>query len=148
MNLLATLTQVMPVFGIAGTFLVILAYDRKNLVERVKSKGIETEGTVVEMRRNPGSLFGAAAGEGEAPVVDFTTNWGTHRHYSTNYMPAYPYKVGQKVRLWYSFYKSGGMLPLKPTSLELCRPDCFAGVYFFACWVIRFAKKLLLLGNF
>ncbi|MBK8968311.1 MAG: hypothetical protein IPM36_16920 [Lewinellaceae bacterium] len=54
MKLLATLMQVMPVFAIIGTFLLILAYDRKNLVERVKSKGIEAEGTVVEMRQNPG----------------------------------------------------------------------------------------------
>lgn len=139
----------MPVFGIAGTFLVILAYDRKNLVERVKSKGIETEGTVVEMRRNPGSLFGAAAGEGEAPVVDFTTNWGTHRHYSTNYMPAYPYKVGQKVRLWYSFYKSRRDVALETDVPGIMPAGLFRwGIFFCLLGYPFLLKKLLLLGNF
>ncbi|MEZ4942124.1 MAG: hypothetical protein R3D58_14690 [Saprospiraceae bacterium] len=149
MKLLATLMQVMPVFAIIGTFLLILAYDRKNLVERVKSKGIEAEGTVVEMRQNPGSLFSAVEGEGEAPVVDFTTDWGTHRHYSTHYMTASPYNVGQKVKLWYYFYKSRRDVALETDPIGILPPGLFRwGVLFCLLGYPFLLKKLMLLGNF
>ncbi len=59
----------MPVVALVGTYMLILAYDRAHLIERAKKKGIETEGTVVEIHREPGPLFGSKKGDGEAPVV-------------------------------------------------------------------------------
>lgn len=106
MNPLPYLTQVMPLVALVGTYLLIIAYDKSKIVERVTSKGIKTVGTVVEIRQNPGELFGSKEGEGQAPVVDFVTKNGSHRHYSTHYQTPSPYQVGQKVEVCYYFYKS------------------------------------------
>ncbi|NBB20786.1 hypothetical protein GVN20_15565 [Runella sp. CRIBMP] len=106
MNPLPYIIQWMPLLAFIGTYLLIIAYDKSKMVERVKSKGIKTVGTVVEIRQNPGELFGSKEGEGQAPVVDFVTNNGSHRHYSTHYQSPCPYQVGQKVEVWYYFYKS------------------------------------------
>ncbi len=92
--------------AIVGTFMLIHAYSASHLVERVKSRGIETKGTVIEIRQNSGSLFSVNEGKGEAPVVNFAAQNGTYIHYSTNYTTPCPYKVGQKVKIWYYFYKS------------------------------------------
>jgi hypothetical protein len=106
MNPLPYLIQIMPLLAVIGTYLLIIAYDKSKIFERVKSKGIKTEGTMIEIRKNPGPLFGSKEGEGEAPVVDFVTNNGSHRHYSTHYQNPCPYQVGQKVEVSYYFYKS------------------------------------------
>ena len=106
MNLLPYLIQMMPLVAIIGTYLLIIANDKSKMVERVKAKGIKTEGTIVEIRQNPGALFSSKEGEGEAAVVDFVTTHGSHRHYSTHYQTPCPYQVGQKVEVWYYFYKS------------------------------------------
>jgi hypothetical protein len=107
MNLLSFIpASMISIFALVGTYCFILAYDRQHYIQRVLQKGIETEGTVIEIRRNPGSLFSKVDGEGEAPVVDFTFANGTHRHYSTTYTTPCPYKIGQKVRICYLFYKS------------------------------------------
>lgn len=106
MNPLPFLLQLMPLAAFIGTYLIIIAYDKSKIVERISSKGIKTEGTVIEIRKNPGPLFGSEEGEGEAPVVDFITTHGSHRHYSTHYQTPCPYKVGQKVEVSYYFYKS------------------------------------------
>ncbi|MCP1382788.1 DUF3592 domain-containing protein [Runella salmonicolor] len=106
MNPLPYIIHMMPLLAFIGTYLLIIAYDKSKIVERVKSKGIKTVGTVVEIRQNPGELFGSKEGEGQAPVVDFVTNNGSHRHYSTHYQTPCPYQVGQKVEVWYYFYKS------------------------------------------
>lgn len=141
--------QGMPLFAIVGTFLLILAYGRKSLVGRVKSKGIEAEGTVVEMRQNPGRLFSAVEGEGEAPVVEFATDWGTHRHYSTNYLTASPYKVGQKVKLWYYFHKSRREVALEDDIPGIMPAGLFRwGIFFCLLGYPFLLKKLMLLGNF
>lgn len=106
MNPLPYLIQMMPLLALVGTYLLIIAYDKSKIVDRVISRGIKTEGTVVEIRKNPGSLFSSKEVEGEAPVVDFVTNNGSHRHYSTDYQTPAPYHVGQKVEVRYYFYKS------------------------------------------
>lgn len=106
MNPFHYLQQIMPLVALVGTYLLIIAYDKSKIVERVTSKGIKTEGTVIEIRKNPGDLFSSKEGEGEAPVVDFTTANGSHRHYSTHYQIHTTYHVGQKVEVRYYFYKS------------------------------------------
>lgn len=100
MNPLPFLLQLMPLAAFIGTYLLILANDKSKIVERVKSKGVKTEGTVIEIRDNPDS------GGGQAVVVDFVTKNGSHRHYSTHYQNPCPYQVGQKVEVSYYFYKS------------------------------------------
>ncbi|RDB03445.1 hypothetical protein DVG78_23295 [Runella aurantiaca] len=106
MNPLPYIIQTMPLLAFIGTYLLIIAYDKSKIVERVTSKGIKTVGTVVEIRQNPGELFGSKEGEGQAPVVDFVFSNGSHRHYSTHYQTPCPYEVGQKVEVSYYFYKS------------------------------------------
>jgi hypothetical protein len=106
MEFLNTITQYLPLLALVGTYLLILSYDRAQLPERVKKRGIKTEGTVIEIRHNPGPLFSKTAGQGEAPVVEFKTSSGSYRHHSTNYVTPCPYQVGQKVSVWYYFYKS------------------------------------------
>ncbi|HPH20656.1 MAG TPA: hypothetical protein PLE32_17825, partial [Haliscomenobacter sp.] len=57
MEFLNTVTPYLQLLGFIGTYLLILSYDRAQLPERVKKRGIKAEGTVIEIRRNPGSLF-------------------------------------------------------------------------------------------
>lgn len=106
MNPFPYVVQLMPLVALIGTYLLIISYDKSKIVERLTSKGVKTEGTVVEIRKNPGSLFSSKEGEGEAPVVEFVTYNGSHRHYSTHYQTPCPYQVGQKVEIRYYFYKS------------------------------------------
>lgn len=149
MNTLPYILQLMPLLAFIGTYLLIIAYDKSKIVERVTSKGIKTEGTVVEIRQDPGPLFGSKEGEGAAPVVDFITNNGSHRHYSTQYQMPTPYYVGQKVEVRYYFYKSirevllpnedAGTLP--KTLFRWGIVMCLLGYPFIL-------KKLYLLGSF
>lgn len=149
MNPLSILLQAMPAVALVGTYLLILAYDRMHLVERVKAKGIETEGTVVEIRRNPGGLFSSTEGEGDAPVVDFVTNWGTHKHYSTNYAIPCPFKVGEKVKVWYYFNKSRQEVVLEEAETDTL-PHTLRTWGIILCLLSYpfVVKKLMLLFNF
>jgi len=97
MDILATISQIVPFFALIGTYLLILANSKQHLPERVKKRGIETEGTIVEIRKE---------GLEEFVVVDFTYPNGSFRHISNKYVYPCPYKVGQKVRIWYYFNKS------------------------------------------
>jgi hypothetical protein len=106
MEILNTISPYFSVLAIIGTYCLILAYDRAKMPERVKKRGQLAEGTVVEIRRNPGPIFGSQEGEGFAPVVEFATSSGNHRHFSTHYQTPSPYQVGQKVQVGYYFYKS------------------------------------------
>ncbi len=106
MKPLPYLIQLMPYLAFIGTYLLIIAYDRSKIVERVTSKGTKTVGTVVEIRQDPGPLFGSRESKGSAPVVDFDFPNGSHRHYSTHYQTPTQYYVGQKVEVRYYFYKS------------------------------------------
>ena len=83
-----------------GTYCLILAYQKQHEIEKVLTKGIKTLGTVTEMRQAP---FG---NQGEAPVVEFTTQNGSYKHFSTTYTSPSAYKLGQQVEIWYYHYKS------------------------------------------
>ncbi len=101
------LPQWSSIFAIVGALLLAHAYNRRNYIRNILAKGEETEGRVVEVRRNPGSLFSSKEGPGEAPVVEYTTKSGnTLLHYSTTYVSPCKYRVGQPVRIWYINYKS------------------------------------------
>lgn len=95
-------SQIFPIMALIGTYCFILAYEKQHVIERVLKNGIETEGTVIEIRHDPSN----PSGQEVAPVVDFNTPNGSHRHYSTTYTATNTYHVGQKVRIWYKFYKS------------------------------------------
>ncbi|MBL7815612.1 MAG: DUF3592 domain-containing protein [Saprospiraceae bacterium] len=101
MNLFDMLpTYISPSFALIGTYCLILANEKQHEIERVLLNGIRTSGTVIEIRQNP------SGGLGEAPVVDFKTQTGSHRHFSTTYTSPCAYRVGQQVQIWYKFNKS------------------------------------------
>lgn len=102
MNILETITQIIPGFAMLGTYLLILAHSRKHLPERVKKNGVETVGTVIEIRHNSTP----STSQHETLVVDFTYASGSYRHVSNEYISPSEYKVGEKVKIWYHFYKS------------------------------------------
>jgi hypothetical protein len=97
MDILANIFQIVPFFALIGTYLLILAYSKQHLPERVKKRGIETEGTIVEIRKE---------GLEEFLVVDFTYTSCSNSHFSNKYVYPSLYKVGQKVKIWYYFHKS------------------------------------------
>jgi hypothetical protein len=98
--------SVVGIAALVGTYCLILAYERQHAIENTLLKGQVAIGTVIEIRTNPDPAGG------EAPVVDFNTPNGSHRHYSTTYLSPCAYKVGQKVQIWYKFYKSNRAVAL------------------------------------
>ena len=92
---------------VAGFLLIAHAHNRKSYISYLLKRGTKTEGRVVEIRKNPGSLIGKEEGEGYAPVVEYTTISGNAlKHYSTTFREPCNYEVGQKVAVWYTDYKS------------------------------------------
>lgn len=106
MEILNSISPYLSVLAVIGTYCLIIYYDRSKMPDRVRNRGLRAEGTVVEIRQNPGPIFGSQKGEGYAPVVEFNYPNGSHRHFSTYYQTPCPYEVGQKVQLGYYFYKS------------------------------------------
>lgn len=106
MEILNSISPYFSVLAIIGTYCIIIYYNNAKMPERVKKRGQVAEGTVIEIRRNPGPLFGSQEGEGYAPVVDFEYPNGSHRHFSNYYQTPSTYQVGQKVKVQYYFYKS------------------------------------------
>jgi len=95
------------IFFVGGFLLMAHAHNRKHSITKIKARGTKTEGKVVEMSRNPGSLFQKEGGEGFAPVVEYTTHSGsTLKHHSTTYRTPAKYEVGHIVPIWYINYKS------------------------------------------
>jgi hypothetical protein len=90
----------LSVMAFIGTYCLIIAYEKQHEIEKILTKGIKTFGIVTELRQDPLSK------EGVAPVVDFTTQNGTYRHFSTTYILPSAYQVGQQVEIWYYHYKS------------------------------------------
>ncbi len=80
MNFLTTLG---PILSLIGTYLLILSYNKSHEIEHTISKGQVAEGTIIELRENPNNLDLMAKNKAKAPVVDFHTINGWHRHYST-----------------------------------------------------------------
>jgi hypothetical protein len=83
-----------------GTYCLILSYQKKHEKNKILTRGIKTLGTIIEIRPDPSGK------EGEAPVVEYTTQNGSYRHFSTTYVWPTAYKVGQQVDIWYYHYKS------------------------------------------
>lgn len=106
METLNSISPYLSVLAFIGTYCIIIYFNNAKMPERVKNRGQVAEGTVIEIRRNPGPLFSSKEGEGYAPVVDFDYPNGSHRHFSTYYQTPSPYQVGQKVQVAYYFYKS------------------------------------------
>ena len=90
----------LSVMAFIGTYCLIIAYEKQHEIEKILTKGIKTFGIVTELRQDPSSQ------QGVAPVVDFTTQNGTYRHFSTTYTLSSAYQVGQQVEIWYYHYKS------------------------------------------
>jgi hypothetical protein len=100
-------SQIAGLSLVAGGLLLAHAHNRKNAVSNILKRGIKTDGKVIEIRRNPGSLFSSKEGEGYAPVVEYTTASGNIlKHFSTTYRPICPYREGQIVPISYINYKS------------------------------------------
>lgn len=106
MEILNKISPYLSILAFVGTYCIIIYYNNSQMPKRVKSSGKVAEGTVVEVRRNPGPIFSSQEGEGYAPVVDFEYPNGSHRHFSTYYQTPSAYQVGQKVKVQYYFYKS------------------------------------------
>ncbi len=92
--------QVLGIATLVGTYCLILAYQKQHEIQNVLSKGIRTTGTVAEILQDP------SGNGGGAPVIEFDYPNGSYRHYSNTYVSPCAYSVGQKVEIWYLFYKS------------------------------------------
>lgn len=92
---------------VIGFLAIAFGYDRLYIIPRVLRKGLKAKGTVIEMREDPGPLFGNRKSKGVAPVVEFTSlNGNVYKYYSMTYRQNTPYKVGDQVDIWYKHYKS------------------------------------------
>lgn len=98
--------ELISVFSFIGTYCLILAFQKHYEIRRVLKYGKCTIGTVIEIRQDP------TGKPGQAPVVDFDYPNGTYRHFSTTYNNPSHYYVGQKVQIWYKFYKSNQIVAL------------------------------------
>ena len=95
-----------PFLALIGTYLLILSHKKKHEIEHTIRKGLSTEGTVIEIRENPGKSLESNMPEGYAPVVEFTTINGKYHHHSATFRSPCNYYIGQKVKIYYYFYKS------------------------------------------
>lgn len=95
-----------PLLSLIGTYLLILSYSKNNEIAHTLSKGRVTEGTVIQLTENPDDLDLMTKLRAKAPLVEFHTNIGWHRYQSSTYKDPSPYHVGQKVQIYYYFYKS------------------------------------------
>ena len=95
-------------YGVVAGFLMLAAgYDRQHIVEKVLRKGLKTKGRVVELRDDPGGLFGGPRRAGFAPVVEYESVSGNiHKHYSMTFRSPARYEIGQEVDIWYKHYRS------------------------------------------
>lgn len=92
---------------VSGFLLLAHAHNRKNYIHYLLKRGNKTESKVVEIRKNPGSLFSKVEGHGRAPVVEYTTISGNVlKHYSDTFSNPCMYEIGQMVPIWYLNYKS------------------------------------------
>ncbi|HMP28432.1 MAG TPA: DUF3592 domain-containing protein [Saprospiraceae bacterium] len=102
-NFLSTLG---PILSLIGTYLLILSYSKSNEIKHTLSRGKEAEGTVIELRDDPDPKNQISNPKAKAPVVEFHTINGWHRHYSTTYKYPSPYQIGQKVKIYHYLYRS------------------------------------------
>jgi len=97
-------SYISPGLSLIGVYLLILSYQKKHEIEHTLRKGKMTEGTVIELRENLANVDGG--GIEYAPVVEFRTDHGLYKHFSSTYKFPTPYHLGQKVKIYYYIYKS------------------------------------------
>lgn len=98
-------SQIAGLSFIAGCLLLAHVHNRKNYISNILKRGTKTEGKVIELREDPGSVNNG--NKGYAPVIEYTTVSGNVlKHFSTTYRRESPYTVGQTVSIWYINYKS------------------------------------------
>ncbi|MBK9256509.1 MAG: hypothetical protein IPM42_13560 [Saprospiraceae bacterium] len=102
-NILATSG---PILALIGTYCFILSYSKAHEIEHTIRKGRIAEGTVIELQDNPADLHLNTKLRRKAPLVDFHSHIGWHQYQSITYRDPSPYQVGQKVQIYYYFYKS------------------------------------------
>jgi hypothetical protein len=95
-----------PLLSLIGTYLIILSHSKNNEIAHTLSKGRVAEGTVIALTENPDDLDLMTKLRAKAPLVEFHTSIGWHRYQSSTYRDPSPYQVGQKVEIFYYFYKS------------------------------------------
>lgn len=105
-HILNILITIGPILSLIGTYCFILSYTKFHEVEHTIKKGKMAVGTVIVLRDDPDYIPSDLAFRGKAPVVEFRTQNGLYQHFSTTYRKNSPYKVGQKVKIHYYFYKS------------------------------------------
>jgi len=99
-------SQIAGISAVVGFLLLAHSHNRKYFIKDILKNGFKTEGTVVEISRNPGPLFGKE-GEGFAPVVQYTNNSGNVlKHHSQTYRTPCKYELGQIIDIWFIHYKS------------------------------------------
>ena len=89
------------ILAFIGTYLIIISNAKKNEIYHTIPKGNCTEGSVVEMKSKEEKGL-----QKQAPVVAFNTANGFFHQKSNTYQNPSPYKVGQKVKIYYYIYKS------------------------------------------
>jgi len=97
-------SYISPGLSLIGVYLLILSYQKKHEMEHTLRKGKMAEGTVIELRKNTANVDGG--GIEYAPVVEFRTDHGLYKHFSSTYKFPTPYHLGQKVKIYYYIYKS------------------------------------------
>lgn len=98
--------------GLVGTYFIIFYYNRYFLYEKVRSRGILTQGVVTAWNEGSEFINGFVFG-GKAPIVEFANDNGHYRHISRTFQSPSPYKIGQIVNVWVLSEKSGTELALE-----------------------------------
>lgn len=108
--------------SLVGIYLIILSNQKSKEIAHTIRRGNVKEGTVTEIRKNQGDVFASGDPNGYAPVVEFKTENGSYKHYSSTYTLPCKYHVGQKVKIYYYNYKSRNEF-----ALEDDKPGSFPG---------------------
>ena len=83
-SLLAFYSNIAGICFVVGALLLAHGHNRKTYIKRLLNRGFKTEGKVVEINQKPDSLISNQAGNGFAPVVEYTTVSGNVvKHHST-----------------------------------------------------------------
>lgn len=106
------LKYVSGMVGLVGTYFIIFYYSRYFLYEKVRSRGILTQGVVTAWNEGSEFINGFVFG-GKAPIVEFTNDNGHYRHISRTYQSPSPYQIGQTVNVWVLSEKSGSEMALE-----------------------------------
>jgi Protein of unknown function (DUF3592) len=95
-----------PMLALAGTYMLILAWQKQHEIQHTIQNGQSTLGTVIELREKMEKSETGAAITKFAAVVEFQTGNGAYLHYSNTYHYPSRYHIGQKITVFYYIYKS------------------------------------------